>query len=66
MKLAQQILLLTEEGNLQAQGFSPDQIQDLMYLRQEYQSGRSDRYELVRRFEFVKLLIAQGKLSEQL
>ena len=44
-------------------GFSKDEIVSLLWLRQWYQQGGSDRVEIVRRLEFLKLLILQGRIT---
>ena len=44
-------------------GFSEDEIVSLLWLRQWYQQGGSDRVEIVRRLEFLKLLILQGRIT---
>jgi hypothetical protein len=44
-------------------GFSEDEVVSLLWLRQWYQQGGSDRVEIVRRLEFLKLLILQGRIT---
>ena len=44
-------------------GFTPEEISALLWLRQWYQAGGSDRMQLVRNFEFLKLLVRSGKLE---
>ena len=44
-------------------GFTTDEIASLLWLRQWYQSGGSDRVEVVRHLEFLKLLVISGKLE---
>jgi hypothetical protein len=44
-------------------GFTTDEIASLFWLRQWYQSGGSDRIEVVRHLEFLKLLVISGKLE---
>lgn len=53
----------TELEVLAVQGFSEDEITSLLWLRQWYQHGGSDRVEVVRRLEFLKQLVLQGKLQ---
>ena len=53
----------TELETLARQGFSDDEITSLLWLRQWYQHGGSDRVEIVRRLEFLKQLVLQGKLQ---
>jgi hypothetical protein len=44
-------------------GFTPEEIVALLWLRQWYQVGGSDRMQLVRHWEFLKLLVRSGKLE---
>ncbi len=44
-------------------GFTTDEIASLFWLRQWYQSGGSDRIEIVRHLEFIKLLVISGKME---
>lgn len=44
-------------------GFTSDEITSLLWLRQWYQNGGSDRVEIVRRLEFLKLLILNNKIE---
>ncbi|HLI05287.1 MAG TPA: hypothetical protein VKV40_01810 [Ktedonobacteraceae bacterium] len=44
-------------------GFTPDEIMSLLWLRQWYENGGSDRIEVVRRLEFIKRLVLSGKLE---
>lgn len=53
----------TEVETLVLQGFSDDEILSLLWLRQWYQHGGSDRVEIVRRLEFLKHLIWQGRIA---
>ena len=43
-------------------GFTPEEITDMLRLRDWYQNGGSDRVEVVRHLEFLKFLIKTGKL----
>ncbi len=45
-------------------GFTQDEIVSLLWLRQWYQNGGSDRVEVVRHLEFIRLLILQGKIVQ--
>ncbi len=45
-------------------GFTDEEITSLFWLRQWYQSGGSDRVEVIRHLEFVKLLVLNGKLEQ--
>ena len=53
----------TEQDTLAQSGFSPDEIVSLLWLRQWYQNGGSDRVEVVRRLEFLKLMVTSGKIE---
>jgi hypothetical protein len=44
-------------------GFTPDEILSLLWLRQWYQNGGSDRTEVIRHLEFLKLLVLTGKIE---
>jgi hypothetical protein len=44
-------------------GFSREEIAVLLWLRQWYQTGGSDRVQIVRHLEFLKLLVLNGKLA---
>jgi hypothetical protein len=52
------------ETELLAQnGFTQDEIVSLLWLRQWYQNGGSDRVEIVRHLEFIRLLVLNGKID---
>ena len=53
----------TEQDMLVSSGFSSDEIVSLLWLRQWYQNGGSDRVEVVRRLEFLKLMVASGRIE---
>lgn len=53
----------TETDTLAQCGFSPEEIAALLWLRQWYQTGGSDRIQIVRHLEFLKLLVVHGKLA---
>ncbi len=53
----------TETNILVERGFTSDEIVSLMWLRQWYQNGGSDRIEIVRRLEFLKLLVLNDKIE---
>ena len=53
----------TEMDALVASGFTSDEIVSLLWLRQWYQNGGSDRTEIIRRLEFIKLLVLSGKME---
>ena len=44
-------------------GFTQDEIVSLLWLRQWYQNGGSDRVEVVRNLEFIKLLVLNGTID---
>ncbi|HLX39416.1 MAG TPA: hypothetical protein VKR42_02750 [Ktedonobacteraceae bacterium] len=53
----------TEMDTLVASGFNSDEIVSLLWLRQWYQNGGSDRTEIIRHLEFIKLLVLSGKME---
>ncbi len=53
----------TETDMLTQDGFSSEEIGSLLWLRQWYQNGGSDRIEVVRRLEFLKLMVMNGKIE---
>ncbi len=53
----------TEMDTLMQCGFTTEEIASLLWLRQWYQSGGSDRVEIVRHLEFLKLLVVSGKME---
>lgn len=55
--------ITTDEDTLLQQGFSEDEITSLLWLRQWYQRGGSDRIAIVRNLEFVKHLIVSGRIE---
>jgi hypothetical protein len=56
-------ITITEVGALTENGFTSEEIVSLLYLRQWYQTGGSDRVEVVRRLEFLKLMVMSGKIE---
>ena len=54
---------ITETDTLLQSGFTSEEIVSLLWLRQWYQNGGSDRVEVVRHLEFLKLLIVSGKME---
>ncbi len=48
---------------LAQQGFTSDEILSMLWLRQWYQNGGSDRTEIIRHLEFLKLLVLNGKME---
>ena len=55
--------VVSEVDTLVERGFTPDEIVSLVWLRDWYQSGGSDRAEVIRHLEFLKLLVMNGKLA---
>ncbi len=53
----------TETTALAEVGFNPDEIVSLLWLRQWYQNGGSDRIEVLRRLEFLKVMVKNGKIE---
>jgi hypothetical protein len=53
----------TEIAALTEGGFTSDEIVSLLWLRQWYQNGGSDRIEVLRRLEFLKLMVMNGKIE---
>jgi hypothetical protein len=59
-----QVQTAETETDLLAQcGLSPEEIVALLWLRQWYQMGGSDRVQIVRHLEFLKLLVLNGKME---
>jgi hypothetical protein len=54
---------LTETDILVQCGFSAEEIVSLLWLRQWYQTGGSDRVQITRHLEFLKFLVLHGKLE---
>ena len=55
---------VTTEQELLAQwGFTAKEITSLLWLRQWYQNGGSDRATMVRHLEFLRLLVQSGELE---
>ena len=44
-------------------GYAEEEILSLLWLRQHYQSGGSDRAAIVRHLEFLRYLVTSGKLQ---
>jgi hypothetical protein len=53
----------TETDMLAQCGLSAEEIVALLWLRQWYQTGGSDRVQIVRHLEFLKLLVSSGKME---
>lgn len=54
---------LNEAEMLAGWGFTPQEITSLLWLRQWYQTGGSDRANIVRHLEFLRMLIQSGELE---
>ncbi len=52
-----------ETETLAKYGFTADEIGSLLWLQRWYQNGGSDRVQVVRHWEFLKLLVMSGKLE---
>lgn len=55
--------VVPEVENLVEWGFTTEEIVSLVWLRDWYQSGGSDRAEVIRHLEFLKLLVMNGKMA---
>ena len=53
----------TDALTLVQSGFTPDEIVSLLWLRNWYQTGGSDRVEVVRYLEFLRLLVVSGRME---
>jgi hypothetical protein len=53
----------SEMDELAQYSFTAEEIAALLWLRQWYQTGGSDRVQIVRHLEFLKLLVLNGKLA---
>ena len=56
-------LALSETDMLADWGFDRHEIASLLWLRQWYQTGGSDRASIVRHLEFLRLLVQSGDLE---
>ena len=52
-----------ETDVLTQNGFTSEEIVAMLWLRQWYQNGGSDRVEVVRHLEFLKLMVMNGKIE---
>jgi hypothetical protein len=55
--------ILSEKDMLAQWGFTPEESASLLWLRQWYQTGGSDRAVIIRHLEFLKLLVRGGELE---
>lgn len=44
-------------------GFSAEESASLLQLRYKYQTGGSDRFTIIRHWEFLKFLVQTGRLD---
>jgi hypothetical protein len=56
-------IALDETAMLAGWGFNAQEIASLLWLRQWYQAGGSDRSNIVRHLEFLKMLVQSGELE---
>ena len=56
-------IAVSETTLLASWGFDPHEIAWLLWLRQWYQTGGSDRASMVRHLEFLRLLVQSGELE---
>jgi hypothetical protein len=54
---------LTETDMLAQCGLSAEEIVAVLWLRQWYQTGGSDRVQIVHHWEFLKFLVLHGKMT---
>jgi hypothetical protein len=55
--------MVSDIDSLTQYDFSAEQIVALLSLQQRYQSGGSDRAAVIRHWEFLRLLVASGRLQ---
>ena len=60
---ASEATTLSEHELLARWGFTEEEIVSLLWLQQWYQMGGSDRVQIVRHLEFLKLLVLNGKME---
>ena len=56
-------ITINETDALLENGFTSDEVVSLIWLRNWYQTGGSDRIEVVRHLEFLKLLVVSGRME---
>ncbi|HLX58049.1 MAG TPA: hypothetical protein VKR83_13595 [Ktedonobacteraceae bacterium] len=56
-------IVTTDTEALAQSGFTDEEIDSLVWLRRWYQTGGSDRVEVVRHLEFLKLMVLNGKIE---
>ena len=57
------VALPAEQELLARWGFTAQEITSLLWLRQWYQTGGSDRVLMLRYLEFLRLLVRSGELE---
>jgi hypothetical protein len=55
--------ITTDTERLVGYGFTSEEIVSLLWLQKWYQTGGSDRIEVVRHWEFLQFLVLNGKLD---
>ena len=55
--------ITTDMERLVGYGFTSEEIVSLLWLQKWYQTGGSDRIEVVRQWEFLQFLVLNGKLD---
>ena len=55
--------VVSDFDTLTACDFSAEQVVSLLELRQRYQSGGSDRASVMRHWEYLRLLVASGRME---
>ncbi len=64
LEVGTQLQATGTEIDLLAQcGFSAGETVSLIWLRKWYQTGGSDRVQIMRHLEFLKLLVLNGKME---
>ncbi|HWZ19625.1 MAG TPA: hypothetical protein VNW73_12580 [Ktedonobacteraceae bacterium] len=56
-------ITITETNTLLQSGFTSDEVVSLIWLRNWYETGGSDRIEVIRYLEFLKLLVVSGRME---
>jgi hypothetical protein len=56
-------VVVSDFETLTACDFSAEQIVSLLELRKRYQSGGSDRASVIHHWEFLRLLVASGRME---
>ncbi len=56
-------IAMSDTAMLADWGFDAQEIASLLWLRQWYQTGGSDRANMVRHLEFLKMLVRSGELE---